>query len=103
MCLSGHIVDFTTNTSTICLRCQVLLAAYHKAVSRNTHLFFPIFSFGRLLLCYCMMQFLIHFFIRSVFAAPAPPPPNFAAPGERVVCLAVKPAVIARIMQEEFN
>jgi hypothetical protein len=30
-CLSGHIVDFTTHTSTVCIQYQVLLAAYFKA------------------------------------------------------------------------
>jgi hypothetical protein len=32
-CLSGHIVDFTTHTSTVCIRYQVLLAAQGSAVS----------------------------------------------------------------------
>jgi hypothetical protein len=30
-CLSGHIVDFTTHASTVCIRYQVLLAVYYKA------------------------------------------------------------------------
>jgi hypothetical protein len=30
-CLSGHIVDFTTHTSTVCIRYQVLMVAYCKA------------------------------------------------------------------------
>jgi hypothetical protein len=29
--MSGYIVDFTTHTSTVCIRYQVLLAAYYKA------------------------------------------------------------------------
>jgi hypothetical protein len=29
-CLSGHIIDFTTHTSTVSIRYQVLLAAYYK-------------------------------------------------------------------------
>jgi uncharacterized surface protein with fasciclin (FAS1) repeats len=29
-CLSGHIVDFTTHTSTICIRYQALLVAYYE-------------------------------------------------------------------------
>jgi hypothetical protein len=30
-CLSGHIVDFTTHTSAVCIQYQVLLVAYYKA------------------------------------------------------------------------
>jgi hypothetical protein len=33
-CLSGHMVDFTTHTSTVCIRYQVLLAAYYKAETK---------------------------------------------------------------------
>jgi uncharacterized surface protein with fasciclin (FAS1) repeats len=35
-CLSGHIVDFTIHTSTVCTRYQILLAAYYKAFELNT-------------------------------------------------------------------
>jgi hypothetical protein len=30
-CLSGHIFDFTTHTSTVCIRYQVLLTEHYKA------------------------------------------------------------------------
>jgi hypothetical protein len=36
--LTGHTVDFATHTSTICIKYQVLLAAYYKA-AKATHIY----------------------------------------------------------------
>jgi hypothetical protein len=60
--LIGHTVDFATHTSTICIKYQVLLAAYYKAVKSNTHLFFPFLDTYYITFCAISL-----FFIHSVF------------------------------------
>jgi hypothetical protein len=80
------------NASTMCIRNQVLLAAYHKAT--NTHLLFPsvffCFYFWTLI-TFCFRLLLFLFLIIQFFATL----------GYRLVCLMVKPAVI--MMNEDFE
>jgi hypothetical protein len=69
MCRTGQTVDFTTHTSTICTRYQVLLAAYHKTA--NTYLLFPpdfIFLF------YTLITFRFTLFLFLFFHSVYPPP-----------------------------
>jgi hypothetical protein len=84
---TGHTVDFSTQTLTICIQ-QVLLVAYYKAVNVNTHLFFPsvfIFLF--------FDAFCFTFYAISLFLLIQSSDPNFAALHNHLVCLVVKPAV----------
>jgi hypothetical protein len=66
--LAGHTADFATHT-TICIKHQVLLAAYYKAVKANTHLFFPQFLFMFSDLLYSILHYFSFFFIHSVISA----------------------------------
>jgi hypothetical protein len=75
----GHIVDFTTHTSTDCMRYQVLMAAYYKAVNANTHLFFPSVSLSILDAYYILFSLLLFIFY-SISFLPQPPPPTILPP-----------------------
>jgi hypothetical protein len=72
-----HIVDFST--STICIRYQVLLAAYYKAGNGYT----LILSFCFRLIMFYFMLFLFLFLLIQFFVAL----------GNRPMCVVVKPAV----------
>jgi hypothetical protein len=93
ICLSGHIFDFNTHTSTICIRYQVLLAAYYKAGKANTHLFIHSFFLFLLLdtYSYSLLCYFSFSFIHSVL-----PPPKFCHPRRPPICLVVKVAVCAQ-------
>jgi hypothetical protein len=80
---TGHIVDFSTHTSTICIRSQVLLVAYYKDKNANTPLFFPSVFHVLFLNAYRILFYAISLsFLNSLlsFAAAAPPPPVFRRP-----------------------
>jgi hypothetical protein len=67
--LTGHTVNFATHTSTICIKYQVLLAAYYKAVNANKIYSFYMFSLSvfRYLLYSILRYFFLFLFI--VFSA----------------------------------
>jgi hypothetical protein len=66
ICLSGHSVDFTTHTSTICIWYQVLFGWWHITKQQmQTHINYFLLSlsnFRHLLLLFCFMLFLIFFY-----------------------------------------
>jgi hypothetical protein len=69
--LTGHTVDFATHTSPICIKYQVLLAAYYKPVKANTFMLSTCFLFLFLDMYYIIFYAIsLSFFIHSVFFRP---------------------------------
>jgi hypothetical protein len=89
---TGHAVHFTTHKSTICIRYQVLLAAYCKTGNAKTHLFFPSVFLFLFVDTYYILFYSLYFSIPSVFAAL----------GDSLICLVINPAVYVLIGQERM-
>jgi hypothetical protein len=87
---TGQTVDFTTHTSTICTRYHTKYCWWHITKLRtSTHihsfLLISLSIFRRPL--YFILRYFAFLFVHTVLAPP--PPPNFTALGDHLVCLVV--------------